>query len=304
MSGDTVVTEGKESEVTDELENTTDDFDADFDAGFTGNDSTATPSQAPEASTTEAGAAEPAAATTEADPAAAAPAQEVPPEIVQVTRAQFDQLMRKAEEVDNLKTSVQQTADKVWGKIGGVERILSDLRAQPAGQSLKLSEEDFAELKAEYPELAGLQMKGLQRVLEKLPLRAAAVDPGAIEKVVQERTATVRAEVIDSNLDAIVDGDWREEVRTQSYKDWVKKQAEDIQALGDSHSLRDASKLLRLYKAYMAAPKNESTQQNTPPASPTRSRVLAAAVTPKGTLGKAQTKPTEDDEFNSGFKSG
>lgn len=302
MSGETTVAEGQ-----DNLDTQHDERDPDFDAGFAG-----TPTETP-GSTAEAQPSEDAAAQPEATPngeETAAPAAEAAPaetpEYVQITRAEFDDILRKASEVETLKANLQQTADKVYGKIGGVERILKDLREQPAGQPLKLSEEDFAELKAEFPDLAALHIKGMQRMLDKLPLRAAAVDPEAIEKVVQERTATVRTEVVDSRLDEIVDGDWREEVKKPEFDAWLEKQPDDIKALGESASLRDASRMLRLYKAHRDAPPPtpQPTTPAAPAASPTRSRVLAAAVAPRGTVGKPAVNPSEDDEFDAGFRSG
>lgn len=304
MSGENAVAETQDTQVIDDELGT----DADFDAGFTGAPTETPGNQAEAAEDKQLGDA--AAGVTEDKPAGdgqaastETPAAEPPaPEFVQLTRDDFTKLMQRAEEVDNLKSTVQQNADKVFGTIGGIQRILNDLKAQPSGQPLKLSEADFAELTAEYPDLAALTTKGLQRVLEKLPTRAAAVDPSAIEKVVQERTATVRTEVIDSHLDAVVDGDWREEVRKPEYAAWIDKQPDEVKALGASDSLRDAAKLMRLYKAHRDAPPPApapTTQQT----SPTRSRVFAAAVAPKG-AGVTAVRPSEDDDFESGFKQG
>lgn len=304
MSGENAVAETQDTQVIDDELGT----DADFDAGFTGAPTETPGNQAEAAEDKQLGDA--AAGVTEDKPAGdgqaastETPAAEPPaPEFVQLTRDDFTKLMQRAEEVDNLKSTVQQNADKVFGTIGGIQRILNDLKAQPSGQPLQLSEADFAELTAEYPDLAALTTKGLQRVLEKLPTRAAAVDPSAIEKVVQERTATVRTEVIDSHLDAVVDGDWREEVRKPEYAAWIDKQPDEVKALGASDSLRDAAKLMRLYKAHRDAPPPApapTTQQT----SPTRSRVFAAAVAPKG-AGVTAVRPSEDDDFESGFKQG
>lgn len=308
MSGENAVAEKPDAQVDapdDEL-----GTDADFDAGFTGAPTETPGNQAEAAEDKQLGDA--AAGVTEDKPASdgqpastetpAAQTQAPAPEFVQLTREDFTKLMQRAEEVDNLKSTVQQNADKVFGTIGGIQRIVNDLKATPAGQPLKLSEADFAELTAEYPELAALTTKGIQRVLEKLPARAAAVDPAAISKVVQDETATVRQEVIDSHLDAVVDGDWREEVRKPEYAAWIDKQPDAVKALGASDSLRDAAKLMRLYKAHRDAPP-PATAPTTQQTSPTRSRVFAAAVAPKG-AGVTAVRPSEDDEFESGFKQG
>lgn len=215
------------------------------------------------------------------------PEPEAPaPEFMQITKSQFDDLMAKASQVDTLRSM----SDKAFGKIGGIERVLTELRQSPQGQPVQLSEDDFAELKGEFPELAELQMKGMQRLLGKL--RVPQVDTSAIEQMVGDRVTSTRSELVDTTLDAIVDGDWKEEAKSEKFASWIEGQSNDIKALGGSDSLRDAAKLMRLYKNHRDAP---------PPAPVTTSstsRRIAAAVSPKGTNAVTSTNQTEDDAFN------
>lgn len=268
--------------------------DADFDAGFAG-----TPTETPEkpkASTEETAQAQDATtAETTAQPAAT-PTGTPPAEqkYVQITEAEF-----------NLLKVLPQRLDQAFGKIGGVERIMQTLQTQqsrqPSGQPLKLSEADFAELKEEFPDLAELQMKGLQRVLERVNIPGS--DPQAIERVVNERTAAVRAELVDSRLDEIVDGNWRQEVKTQKFKDWISSQPQDVQALGESESLRDAATLMRKFKVFRDAPPPAPAQETKPATPNVKSRAIAAAVPPKGNQAVSR-QPTAEDDFEAGFKSG
>lgn len=209
------------------------------------------------------------------------------PEFMQITKSQFEDLMNKASQVDTLRTM----SDKAFGKIGGIERVLTELKQQPQGQPVQLSEDDFAELKGEFPELAELQMKGMQRLLGKL--RVPQVDTSAIEQMVGAQTSNTRAELVDTTLDAIVDGDWKEEVKTDKFAQWINGQSNDIKALGSSDSLRDAAKLMRLFKSHRDAPPPPSpvTQNST-------SRRIAAAVAPKGTNAVTSQNLTEEDAFN------
>lgn len=295
-------------EVTNDETQTTDTEeggDADFDAGFAGaptvtpeKPAAGTEGEKPQAEST---AAEPTAQTTEQQPTETPAA----PKYVQLTEDQLNELQAKAREVDNLK-AVPQRIDQAFGKLGGIERIIHDLRkqqtGQPQGQPLQLSEADFAELKQQFPEVAELHLKGMQRVLERI--RIPGADPQAIEKVVSERTAAVRTELVDSRLDEIVDGDWRQEVNSQAFKDWLPKQPAEVQALADSDSLRDAAALMRKFKSFRDAPAPTPTPQHTPAATPTvKSRVIAAAVPPRGNQAVSR-QPTEDDEFDAGFRSG
>jgi hypothetical protein len=210
------------------------------------------------------------------------------PEFMQITKSQFDDLMNKASQVDTLRTM----SDKAFGKIGGIERVLTELKQQPQGQPVQLSEDDFAELKGEFPELAELQMKGMKRLMDKL--RVPQVDASAIEQMVGAQTSNTRAELVDTTLDAIVDGDWKEEVKTDKFAQWIDGQGNDVKALGSSDSLRDAAKLMRLFKAHKDAPPPAPT----PAPTNSTSRRIAAAVAPKGTNAVTSQNLTEEDAFN------
>lgn len=293
-------------EVTNATTQTTDQEeggDADFDAGFAG-----APTVTPEKPAAGAQGEQPEGQSTTAEKPADEGQQptETPaaPEYVQLTKDQLESLMARAQEVDNLK-AVPQRIDQAFGKLGNVERILQSLQKQqteqPQGQPLQLSEADFAELKQQFPEVAELHLKGMQRVLERIKIPGA--DPQAIEKVVSERTAAVRTELVDSRLDEIVDGDWRQEVNSQAFKDWLPKQPAEVQALADSDSLRDAATLMRKFKSFRDNPAPAPAQPAQAATPTVKSRVIAAAVPPRGNQAVSR-QPTEADEFEAGFKSG
>lgn len=259
--------------------------DADFAAGL-GGAPTETPEPKPEPGEVKA---EPADAASEPTPA---------PKFVQITEDQFNDLVTKANKIDTLQ-QLPQRLDQAFGKIGGVERILNDLKAQPQGQPLQLSAEDFAELKSEYPELAELQMKGMERLVSRF--RVPAVDAQMIDKIVGEKTTGARTEVIDATLDTVIDGDWRAEVRTPEYKQWFDEQPDDVKSLGESMHLRDAARLMRMYKVHRDAPKTKTSEApKTPQAPHPTKRAIAAAVQPKGS-GTAPVRPTADDDFQAGL---
>jgi hypothetical protein len=293
-------------EVTNDETQTTDleeGGDADFDAGFAGTP-TVTPEKPEAGQEGEKPQDQATAAENTAQEGQQPTATPAAPEYVQVTKDQLEELMARAREVDNLK-AVPQRIDQAFGKLGGIERIIQGLQKQqtdqPQGEPLKLSEADFAELKQQFPEVAELQLKGMQRVLERI--RIPGADPQAIDKVVGERTAAVRTELVDSRLDEIVDGDWRQEVNKPEFTDWINKQAADVQALADSDSLRDAATLLRKFKTFRNTPA-PAPAQPTQAAPPTvKSRAIAAAVPPRGNQAVSR-QPTADDEFDAGFKSG
>jgi len=255
------------NEVTEGLEATD---DADFNAGF-------------EQSATE-------------TPHTPEPVEEVAPVVespkyAQITESQFQDLMNRAATVDEMKASLDKSFGTAFGKIGGIERVLNQIQSS-GGQAVEVTSEDFAELRQEFPELAELQAKGLNKVLSKLK------GPGnsdAIEKMVADRVAEFRQQTIDASLDAIVDGDWMAEVKSDRYKNWIGTQAQEVQALADSNALRDASRLMRLFAASKTAPSAKPISS--------RKQQLEAAISPKGAGGPA-ISPTGDDDFSSGFQTG
>lgn len=306
--------------------------DADFDAGFAGTP-TETPEKPAASSDERAQAQEPTAATENQAQTDAQPTETpAAPKYVQITETEFNSLK-----------ALPQRLDQAFGKIGGVERIMQSLQTQqsrhPSGEPLKLSEADFAELKTEFPELADLHIKGMQRVLERISMPGA--DPQAIERVVGERTAAVRTEMIDSHLDAIFatsekpeGSDWRKEVSgpqylrfmesqpgwrpeyaNKEYRDslladpdselsiFIKANPTSAVALADSQSLRDAATLMRKFKTFRDTPPPTQAQPTQAAAPNVKSRAIAAAVPPKGNQAVTR-QPTADDEFESGFKTG
>jgi len=212
---------------------------------------------------------------------------EPPVEYAQITKADYDSLMAKANSVD-----------KAFGKIGDIQRVLTQLQsATPAGQTVQVTAEDFAELRSEYPELAELHIQGLNKVLGKLKGSAPA-EPVDVEKIVGERINGIVPKLkIDMTLDAIVDGDWVAERNSTAFKTWEAAQPKNVQDLALSDDLADAKKMMRLYMTAKntPAPKPAPVQKTS-----SRTQQLAAAFNPKGSGGHTTAGPTTEEEaFNS-----
>ncbi len=264
-----------------------DDNNADFNAGLTGTEPTATP--APPPGPTPAPTPEPTPAPTEA------------PKYVQVTEDDWKSLNERAAKIDEISATVEKRLDQAFGKVGGIERIVKELQTKtPEGVAVQLDEADFDELKNEFPEIAALQIKGLNKVLSKFK---GTADPAEIEKAVNQRLEKIQGDLAESTLDVVFDG-WKDEVKTPKFHAWMKDQAPDVKALAASANFTDAAKLLRLYeKAKNAAPTPAPAPTPSPtPAPPSaRQRQIAAAVPPKGD-GGTPPGPNEDDDFTAGLK--
>jgi hypothetical protein len=250
-----------------ELAGEQEEHDADFAAGFGGTEApTATPAPTP-------------APTPEPSPAPA-------PEFVQITREEWEATRQRAAKVEEIEATHRQRFDQAFGKLGGLERKLAELQqATPAGEVVQVSEADFEDLAKDYPELAALTAKGLTKALGKF--KGGGMDPEALEKVVSERIqaarASDRAELIDSTLNAILGTD-----------DWVSEGV-------NTEAYKDAAKLMRSFARHRNAPAPTPTPAPTPAPVSARERQIAAAVPPRGDGGHPPG-PSEDDEFNAGFK--
>lgn len=202
-------------------------------------------------------------------------------EYAQITKSEYADLMAKANQVD-----------KAFGKIGGIERVLQQL--QQPGQ-VEVNDEDYAALTAEYPELAKTLIEGQKKALSRIK-GSASVDPAAVDKIVSERVAQTRMEMIDSTLDLIVNGDWKTDRQSEEFVKWEANQPADIKALAASDDLRDAARMMRMWKQHKDTPKTPA-----PKPSSRKQQLEAAAATPKGTGGSIQANPNSDEAAQAAF---
>lgn len=252
-----------------------------------------TASVPPAAEVAEPAAAEPAPAATEA-PTEAAPATDQPSTTAAPAAADAkpDPLAELAEKIGRLEGQLR----NVSGHIGGLNQGQQQLRqmldatkaAQAAGKEAPTQEQvkealknpaEWEALQEDFPEWKAATEKFLDARLAALQ-QPAAIDPAAIDKIVAERvaqeTAAVRNEAIDAHLDAIVDGDWRAEVQGEAFGKWMQGQPADVQALGNSSKLTDASRMMRLYaESKKSNPAQQLLQQRS-------AKLDAAAGVPRG----------------------
>jgi transketolase len=136
------------------IEQVDDAPDADFDAGF---------SQTPDATET------PAVVEKEEVPAVVTPepAKEDP----------FQAALNKATE--EIRAEYGKKFDTAFGQMGSLKQTIDRISKENLPGQAQVSEEDFAELKAEFPELADMYIKGLNKALPKM--RGGAVDESLLD---------------------------------------------------------------------------------------------------------------------------
>ena len=255
----------------------------------------------------------PPAAATEAQPVQEDPPAETPPEpkYVQITEEQLARLVASADETDKIK----QQLPKAFGTIGNMQQVITQLRSQtPAGAAVEINDDDFAELKADFPELAGHTRAALERILKRTNLTGTgqpatpAFDPEEVRKTASE---IVHAQGLD-DLNDLHPG-WQDIVgkpddADNDYRKWLATQPETYQNLiRSTYSATITSRSIDRFKAAQAAakPKPAAARPQTP-ASPDAARRdrLREAVQPRGNgTPPAPHTPTPQDHFNEGFNS-
>lgn len=222
----------------------------------------------------------------------------------QVTEAEWE--ASQAASVQ-FKDELAKVRDTAFGKVGGLERALKELQqATPKGYEVDITDDIVADLRTEFPEIGDLTLKALKSFAGKLKgtAPAAGVDPAQFgEQVTAEVTTRLRAiqaEALDDDYPT-----WREIVGSKDsdtpYRKWLATQpAEYHQKVISTDS---ASIIGKSIAKFEAAAKTAAEPATPKPAPSTRQQRLEAAVVTKG-IGGAAPGPTDEDEFNAGFKSG
>jgi hypothetical protein len=181
------------------------------------------------------------------------------------------------------------------GRIGALQSQLERARqaqasAQPTQAQVTSAAKDpekWAALKKDFPEWG-------DAISEYVESRAAGlagkgVSAEDLEQLVAQRTTTVSTELakkFNENLVTLAHRNWKTEINSPAFGDWVKVQAPAVQQLAQSADPFDAIQMLDLYAEHKKRPAAEVQSD--------RQRVLAAAVTSKPSGGAATVKSVED----------
>jgi hypothetical protein len=234
-----------------------------------------------------------------------------PVEYAQITKQDYESLLAKAAKVDELASTHAQAVNSLNGKYGSMKQVIDRLQASAEpGQKIQATIEDFKELVDEgYPDLAEMQMAGINRVLSKLNLRgtgdkptAPAFDEAKAKEIFGAEFKTGSEELREQlryelAKDALTDEheDWETVIKTPEFAKWNKDNSIDAKKdrkgipFADSQDPRFVAKVISDFKA---AQKQTATRQSR----------LADAVTPKGAGGHG-TGQTETDAFTDAFNS-
>lgn len=246
---------------------------------------------------------------TKPEPAPAAPAVEGP-KYVQITEEQLARLSAAADETAGLK----QQMSKAFGTMGNLQQVIGRLQtATPAGASVEVSAEDFAELAEDFPELAGHTRKGLEKIFKWLNVRGTGSASADSEQLAQAVRSARQQDAFDV-LDDLHPG-WRDivgraEDADNAFRKWLAMQSQDYQdRINTTQSASITARAIDQFKAATQVPAVKPAAQPQPstpaPKIAARKDRFQAAVQPRGAGGPpSPSSNSADDEFQAGFATG
>lgn len=225
------------------------------------------------------------------------------PEYVQITKSDWADIKAAA-----MKTaSYDQQLSKAFGTIGNLQKVVTALQGQtPRGGKIEISEDAFADMKKDFPELADASLGALRKALAGFSgTGAAEVDETLIERIAAKQ-ATAR------EIDALEDEypDWRKIVGAvdiakekpdpnNEFRKWLATKDEVYQArVNGSESAAVLTRAIRSFQTDTKAPAK-------PAAAPANGRAdrIREAVQPKGDGAQAPPRNTSEEAFAAGFGS-
>ena len=231
----------------------------------------------------------------------AEPEQQPVPEYAQITRDEYESLRAQASQVDQLKRGI----DTSFGKIGGIERVLRELQERtPKGVSVDITDDIVADMREEYPELAGTTLNAFKKFAEKLTGLGGGSTPqfdeSAINALIERRVNPALGQVdemvsqaVEKRLLSKVHKDWPEVVASQEFKAWAGKQPAEFTT--ELYGSWDADFIGDALTKYKESRKRSEAQIQS------RQKRIEAAATPRSAGGHAPVSNSELDEFNAGF---
>ena len=212
------------------------------------------------------------------------------PKLKTVTEEEWTSVMQRAALIDEMKATQSTTLDKVFGKLGGVERSLQELRT---GVKVDISDDEIDAVEEDWPAVATLLRKVRQAGVAG---EGAAIDEDALNQLVEQRIAPVLeslpqkvTEAVELRLLAKAHPDWKQQTEDPAFAEYVSRLPE-----ADQNTLRatwDADVISGHLTTFKKARKAATSRQSE----------LAEAITPRG-AGGATPGPTVEDAFNAGVK--
>ena len=231
------------------------------------------------------------------------------PEYVKITKAQFDALEAAAAKVGDFDKKF----DKAFGTVGGLQDIVKQLQnSTPKGEAVHLTDEMFAEMAEDYPDLAKHQRNILEKVLKGAVgtgTNVPTVDPATVHNLIAEGVKQAQIEALEDEYP-----DWKVIVGAvpsadkanpnNPFRAWLAKQpAHYAEKVTSTHNAAVLAKAITKFKEATKAPPPSSKDAQTPKQDARRA-IVKAAIPLKGDGSPPAPTKTDDDEFELGFRTG
>ncbi len=225
-------------------------------------------------------------------PFAEVPAEEPEPQPfvrAEISDAQFQELLKKATEVDEIKAALEQRMSGVHGKVGRIEQVLHDLKAG-SGKKFQMAKEDLAELFEEFPMFGEKALVGLNRAFERLSIQgggglskdeAAALYEAHAEEREAKKEVKRLAKLAPDWVQVLGPIPTAEQPTLSPFRQWLTTQPVEYQTTINASV--DAEEIAESIKTF------KDTTAQKPPANKKpvteQERRLRAAVQPRGSGG-------------------
>lgn len=199
---------------------------------------------------------------------------------------------------------IEQRTRNVEGHIGGIkgsqQKILDMMEAAKATtsataptqqqmQQAAASSEKWKKLREDFPEWGEATEELLNERLAGV--QTNTFDAAAFRKEMEEKldaqSEANRQFAVDAALNGVLPN-WKQEVKTPAFAEWMKGQPDDVKALAASPEVHDAARMLHLFNVARNTPDPAKQIEED-----RKSKLTAAATTVKGV--KAPKEKTEDE---------
>jgi hypothetical protein len=235
------------------------------------------------------------------------------PQYVRLTKQEWDNTKAAAGKVSSLESQVAKLMGSLPSAEKIVQQVLESVRSQtPAGEAVKLTAEDLAELKEDFPELTEKLLVGIGRAFERANVKGTGTVQSPAPPVDVEKT--VQQALIDRDIKTLTRAypDWDKIVgrpptpdappdENAPFRIWLKTQPAEYQKeIRESRSPLDVKEAIDKWRAETAS----AAPSAKPDRAAARRAVLADAVTPRADGNPPPLNPplSADEAFASGFK--
>jgi hypothetical protein len=155
-------------------------------------------------------------------------------------------------EIPSMRDGYRKQIDNLNGQFGKLNGALQKLQQEtPKGEAVTVTDEDLADMKGEFPELADLTKTALNNVLKRINLKGgASVDPAAIDErvnsLVKQGISSERAAIHGELLDGL-HPNWKEVIGQPvkaTYEQLLKDGKSELEALEGATPKTDYRKWL------------------------------------------------------------